>query len=66
MLDQQIIRLEKVKELTSLSASSIRRRETEGTFPLRRHLGKRAVGWLHNEVTEWIEQTQPKQHLNHC
>ncbi len=66
MIEQQIIRLNKVKELTGLSTSSIWRRETEGTFPLRRHLGRRAVGWLYNEITQWIEQTQQKQHFKRC
>ena len=63
MDDNQIIRIKKVRELTGLSTSSIWRREQEGSFPVRRHLGRRAVGWLAYEIVAWIGNTQKKQYI---
>jgi prophage regulatory protein len=60
MFNHKIIRLKDVKELTSLSESSIWRREQEGKFPIRRHLGGRAVGWFFDEITQWLENTECK------
>lgn len=60
MEERKIIRLPKVKEVTGLSDSSIRRREQQGIFPTRRHLGGRAVGWFLDEVLTWAEKTEPK------
>lgn len=63
-MDHKIIRLKTVKELTGLSESTIWRREQEGSFPIRRHLGGKAVGWFYDEVLAWLENTEqkPKHH----
>ena len=49
-----IIRLSQVKERTGLSKSTIYNRISEGSFPRQISLGGRAVGWIANEIDEWI------------
>jgi prophage regulatory protein len=50
-----ILRLPEVKKRTGLSRSTIYVRISEGSFPSSINLGCRAVGWLENEVEEWIK-----------
>jgi prophage regulatory protein len=47
---QTILRLPAVKARTGLSRSTIYQRIREGTFPPPVNLGKRAVGWLEDEL----------------
>jgi len=65
METHRIIRLKQVKELTGLSDSSIWRREQAGTFPIRRHLGGRAVGWFLDEILTWVDSTELKKSSHH-
>lgn len=51
-----IIRLPVVKTRTGKSRSGIYRAIAEGTFPAPVKIGDRAVGWLENEVDQWIER----------
>ena len=55
-MSNTILRLPAVKSRTGLSRSSIYLRISEGTFPKQVNLGSRAVGWLEEEIQEWIEQ----------
>ncbi len=55
MMMPKVIRLREVVRLTGLAASTIWRREQEGVFPPRFHLGGRAVGWLYEDVVNWLE-----------
>ena len=50
----QILRLEGVKTRTQLSRSTIYDGVQKGTFPRPVKLGPRAVGWLENEIEEWL------------
>jgi prophage regulatory protein len=50
----KILRLDKVREKTGLSRSTIYDRMGKGTFPGSISLGARAVGWLENEVNDWL------------
>jgi prophage regulatory protein len=50
----KILRLEKVKDRTGLSRSTIYLRIQEGKFPRPISLGARAVGWLENEIEAWL------------
>lgn len=43
-------------KLGGVSRSSLYRWEKEETFPKRIVLGKNIVGWLEQEVDEWIEK----------
>lgn len=37
-----------------ISHSTLWRWEREGKFPKRRRLGKNSVGWLQDEIEDWI------------
>ena len=52
----KMLRLPGVKEQTGLSRSAIYRRIANKTFPQPVPLGGRAVGWLENDVQEWIDE----------
>ena len=49
-----ILRRKQVEERTGLSRSTIYLRIQEGSFPRPVNLGARAVGWLENEIEEWL------------
>jgi len=49
-----ILRRKQVEHRTGLSRSTIYFRIQEGTFPKPVNLGARAVGWLENEIEEWL------------
>jgi len=51
-----ILRLPAVKQSTGLSRSTIYLRVAEGTFPRPVSLGGRAVGWLENEIQDWLQR----------
>jgi prophage regulatory protein len=52
----RIMRLPEVKLVTGLSRSTIYFRIALGTFPKQVSLGGRAVGWLENEIQEWLQR----------
>jgi len=54
-MKEHIIRWPQVKAATGLSRTTIWRLEKAGQFPKRRSLGSNSVGWLHSELTAWIE-----------
>ncbi len=51
----KVLRLPEVKSCTGLSRSTIYSRVAEGAFPKPVGLGGRAVGWLENEVEDWLQ-----------
>jgi prophage regulatory protein len=51
---QTIIRLPQVKTRTGLSRSTIYKRISEGSFPRQVSLGDKAVGWIEQEIDDWI------------
>ncbi len=51
-----ILRLPDVKRSTGLSRSTIYLRISQGTFPKPVNLGGRAVGWLEDEIQEWLQR----------
>jgi prophage regulatory protein len=51
-----IQRLPTVKARTGLSRSTIYLRISEGRFPKPVSLGGRAVGWVEEEITDWLNQ----------
>lgn len=53
-MTQRIIRLPEVKTKTGQSRSTIYQRIKEGIFPAPISLGGRNVGWLEEEVENWI------------
>lgn len=50
----RILRLPQVCEVTGLRKSTIYRYEADGYFPKRTRIGRRAVGWIEEEVQTWI------------
>ena len=55
-MEQKILRLPQVKEITGLSRSTIYLRMSEGAFPRQVNLGSRAVGWLSSEIQQWVDE----------
>ena len=50
----KIIRLKDVIDSTGLGRSTIYKYIAEGAFPKPVSLGERSVGWVEEEVHEWI------------
>jgi prophage regulatory protein len=50
----RILRLPEVCALTGLGRSFIYQLQADGRFPQRIKLGARAVGWLEDEVEQWV------------
>ena len=59
-MNEKILRLRDVEELTGLSRSTIDRLEHGGVFPRRKLIGTRAVGWNAAEVDDWIKRLAQK------
>ena len=55
-MTHQIIRLPKVMSRTGLSRSTIYLRISQGAFPTPVSLGGRAVGWIEEEIQDWLQQ----------
>jgi len=53
-MQNRIIKLGEVIDATGLSRSSIYRKMNEKSFPPAVPLGGKAVGWLENEIQQWI------------
>lgn len=54
ILKMKIMRLKDVMACTGLGRSSIYKFISDGTFPKPIPLGDRAVGWLEEEIEDWI------------
>jgi len=52
---QKIIKLPRVKEITTLSRATIYRRMAEGKFPKQIKLSERASAWVEQEVLDWLD-----------
>jgi prophage regulatory protein len=50
----RFLRFSAVRERTGLSRSTIWRLERQGVFPKHRRISANAVGWLEQEVNEWV------------
>ena len=51
----QVIKLKRVKALTSLSSATIYRLIKNGEFPKQLKLAERSSGWLLEEINDWLE-----------
>ena len=49
-----LIRLNKVKEMTTLSTATIYRLIDKGEFPLRLNIGLRKVFWVEQEIKDYL------------
>jgi len=52
----KILRLPQVLEVTGLSRSTIYAYITEGLFPKQVAIGERAVGWVSDDIEQWLEE----------
>jgi prophage regulatory protein len=52
----RILSKKQLRELVLYSSQHIARLEKAGTFPKRIHLGPNRVGWLEQEVFDWLEE----------
>ena len=52
---QKIIKLPRVKEITTLSRATIYRRMAEGKFPKQIKLSERASAWVEQKVLDWLD-----------
>lgn len=50
----RIMRLSEVKMVTGLSKTTIYRFEKQGRFPSRVSLGERSVGWMEDDVHNFL------------
>ena len=50
----KFLRFRAVRDRTGLSRSTIWRLERNGEFPKHRRISANAVGWLEQEVNEWV------------
>ena len=57
----KLLRLKEVTNLTGLSKNTIRRLETNNRFPSRRKISDRRIGWVEEDINNWIEETEKKQ-----
>jgi prophage regulatory protein len=53
-MQPRILRRSEIETVIGLSRSSIYNMMAEGTFPKPMRLGRRAVGWLESDVTDWL------------
>lgn len=56
----KILRLKAVKEMTGLGRSSIYSYMASNTFPKSIKLGPRSVGWVEENILNWIQVRQQK------
>lgn len=55
-MSNRINRLPEVKNKTGLSRSTIYLRMSKKEFPQSISLGGRAIGWLEEDINQWLEQ----------
>jgi prophage regulatory protein len=53
---RRILRLHEVKQRTGLGKSQIYQGIADGTFPKSVPIGARAVGWLDDELDDWLQE----------
>jgi prophage regulatory protein len=52
----RMMRWPEVRAVVRLSRSTVWRMESGGGFPRRRRLSVNSVGWIEDEVREWVRQ----------
>lgn len=50
----RLLRIKAVKARTGLSVPTIYRRESDGTFPRREHIGVRSVAWYESDIDDFV------------
>ena len=52
---KNILRINDIKNITSMSNSTIYELIKADEFPRPKRIGKRAVGWLENDIQAWLD-----------
>lgn len=55
-MDDELIRVKEVSEITSLSRSKIYALVSEGDFPKQHRLSHRVAVWRRSDVRQWIQE----------
>ena len=64
MRNGSILRRKQVETRTGLSRSTIYLRIKKGSFPRPIKLSERAVGWIEQEIDDWVnEKVQTRDHM---
>ena len=58
----RLLSKKQVKETVLYSFAHIDRLEKAGQFPKRVRLGQNRVGWVDNEVYDWLQERLDKRH----
>jgi prophage regulatory protein len=58
LMNNKILRLKKVQEVTGCSKSFIYSNMQSNNFPRQIKLGARAVGWYQSDVEEWMNSRE--------
>ncbi len=61
---QRILRLAQVRAMTGLGRSFIYQLQAQKLFPQRIKIGLRAVGWIEDEVEQWVADRVAQSRLN--
>ena len=66
-IEMRILSKRQLKELVLYSPQHVARLEKAGQFPKRVQLGPNRVGWVEDEVLDWLQQRldsreEPKRH----
>ncbi len=54
-IEMRILSKHQLKEMVLYSPQHVARLEKAGTFPKRIQLGPNRVGWVENEVLDWLQ-----------
>jgi prophage regulatory protein len=63
---KKILRLNKTMEATGLSRSSIYSFIKQKQFPAQVNIGKRAVGWYSEDISNWLDERIKSQSEKQC
>ena len=55
-IEMRILSKRQLKELVLYSPQHVARLEKAGTFPMRIQLGPNRVGWIEDEVLNWLQE----------
>ncbi len=58
--ENQIIRRDKVSQVTGLARATIYKKVADGSFPPPIRLGARAVGWRKPDIVAWLQSPDRK------
>lgn len=54
MLNDELLTVKEVTQLTKMSKTTIYRKIQDGEFPKNRNFGGNMVRWSNNEIQQWI------------